>query len=289
MKNWEFRFFLPGEKREDDGKTFGLTASECYPADAAMTVLGEAFGGSYESVLSEPEQYAADAKETIYSAMILFRENVGNEAFIKAFSALFPGVPCAGGTAAQTEEHGPRVLPGEGAVAVLLVGEPTQVFAGNVHEKKGSVTIECDGRYVDRIDGMDAAEWYRRQAARYTDGTVCYEQLTLSEDNGKNVHFTERDGRLYANAALDTEEIELRFSTRKGAQEAANRFANTPKTIVFGCAGVNTLLDERVTIGEGSLIGFLFSEVVTLGGKPAFANLMLSKIVFGGEPKQSQS
>ena len=81
-----------------------------------------------------------------------------------------------------------------------------------------------------------------------------------------------------------------RFSTRKGVrQEAANRFANTPKTIVFGCAGVNTLLDERVTIGEGSLIGFLFSEVVTLGGKPAFANLMLSKIVFGGEPKQSQS
>ena len=120
MKNWEFRFFLPGEKREDDGKTFGLTASECYPADAAMTVLGEAFGGSYESVLSGLERYAADAKETIYSAMILFRENVGNEAFIKAFSALFPGVPCAGGTAAQTEEHGPRVLPGEGEVAVKM-------------------------------------------------------------------------------------------------------------------------------------------------------------------------
>ena len=128
-------------------------------------------------------------------------------------------------------------------------------------------------------------------AARYTDGTACYEQLTLSEDNGKNVHFTERDGRLYANAALDTEDrSNCRFSTRKGVrQEAANRFANTPKTIVFGCAGVNTLLDERVTTGEGSLIGFLFSEVVTLGGKPAFANLMLSKIVFGGEPKQSQS
>ena len=108
-------------------------------------------------------------KKTIYRAVILFRENVAqSEAFIKAFPALFPPcAPCAGGTAAQTERAWAESAAGRtGEVAVMLVGEPTQVFAGNVHEKKGSVMIECDGRYVDRIDGMDAAEWYRRQARR---------------------------------------------------------------------------------------------------------------------------
>lgn len=278
MREWTFRFFLPGEQIEDDGTIFGLTASETYPK-AEMKLKGEVFGGSYYSVLQGLKNFAENAAEKIYGAIILFRENVGNEAFIKDFAVLFPDVPCTGGTAALTAENGPRVLPGDGEVAVMLVGQPAQITACNVHKKIGEVSLSCDGRYVNKIDGMEASDWYQAQAERYTDGTVCYEQLTLSEDNEKNVHFTERDGRLYANAALDTKKIEVRFATHQDVQTAANAFAGTENTIVFGCAGVNTLLDEPVQVAQGSIIGFMFSEVVTMNGKPMFANLMLSKIV----------
>lgn len=280
MKKWTFRFFSPGETVEDDDRTFGLTASEYYPSGGEKKILGEVFAGTYGEVLERLGQYANGHDEKVTSAIILFRENKGNEAFIEKFSELFPGVGCAGGTAAHTDMHGPRILPGDGEVAVMLVGQPSAAQACNVHEKIGYADIECDQRYVDKIDGMCAGEWFQDKAQEYTDGKICYEQLTLSEDSGKNVHFTEKEGRLFANAALDTEKIQVRCASRKGAQEAADQFSSTDDTIVFGCAGVNTLLDSKVSLGEDSLIGFLFSEVVTIGQKPMFANLMLSKIVF---------
>ena len=283
MKKWTFRFFSPGEAVEDDGQTFGLTASEYYPLGNKKKILGEVFAGTYDEVLERLGQYAGAQGAGVSNAVILFRENEGNEAFIQKFSGLFPGIGCAGGTAAHTDTHGPRVLPGDGDVAVMLVGQPSVVQSCNVHEKIGYADIECEQRYVGKIDGMRADEWFREKAQIYTDGKICYEQLTLSEDNGKNVHFTEKDGRLFANAALDTEKIQIRYVSRKDAQKTADRFANTDDTIVFGCAGVNTLLDRRVPLGEDGMIGFLFSEVVTLDRKPMFANLMLSKIVFRDE------
>jgi len=47
----------------------------------------------------------------------------------------------------------------------------------------------------------------------------------------------------------------------------------------FGCAGLRELLDVPLPVAAGTLVGFMFSELVTLVDRPQFGNLMAARLV----------
>ena len=56
-------------------------------------------------------------------------------------------------------------------------------------------------------------------------------------------------------------------------------FCAEPNALVFGCAGLRSLLDAPLPVAPGTLVGFMFGELVTLDGRPQFGNLMAARLV----------
>ena len=48
--------------------------------------------------------------------------------------------------------------------------------------------------------------------------------------------------------------------------------------IAFGCAGLRSLFEAPLPVASGTLVGFMFGELVTLGGCPQFGNLMAARL-----------
>lgn len=283
MKKWNIMFFRPGANVPKKDGVFGIASDGFCPAGGdggfiqyEKPVLGEVYSGSFDETI----QRVRGAQVRPKNVLVFLKTLDGADRFLERLSGVFPDAAFAGGAAAYTEQYRPRIMPDGRDAAVMLVMQDSVVKAANLHTPFRSVRMERSGRDVARVDGTAIDRWYNEMAEQYSGGVVDLEQVTLSDGHGKNVHFSPAGQKMYANAEFETgDTAQVRVLRKDDAPCKMERFAADEGAVVFGCAGLKGLAGKPLKTGAGSIMGFLFGEVVTLA-KPAVANLMMSKIVF---------
>ena len=299
MKTWTPTFWTPGHAPADDGQTFGcashgIAAANLWrgPKEAAAAgwsgkgLRGEVLAGRYDEVLARLGQLAWKPA----AAIVLFAQGVGVEAFLDRWHERFPGVLVAGGGAARGggQARG-ELLPAAADVVVLLIHDGQwRVDTLNVHDRTGqTVEFRADGprtlthlREASASDWLSAADFFRAQQAACGRAAGDCESITFSDVSGRTVHVSFDGERLHTGADLPADgRLVLRTVTRPEVARRLAAFCSEPNALVFGCAGLRGLLDAPLTVGEGTLTGFMFGELVTLDGQPKFGNLMAVRLV----------
>ena len=301
MIPWKFSFWTPGSPPSDDGATFGcashgLAAPGIWSAPedskalfASQSFQGEVIAGNYAEVLER----LADLSYLPKAAIILFSRGAGAEAFLKQWQAGFPSVPVAGGAAASApgEERG-QLLPAAEDVALLLLSKGLWKSESlNVHEASGETWEfqSSDTRTITHLrrstegaweHAWNPAAWEFRNLQHFCGRTAqdC-ESITFSDANGRNLHCSISGTSLQVGADLPADGLLiLRTISPPEVTEKLRQFCAEPNTLVFGCAGLRSLLEVPFEIGSGSLAGFMFGELITLQGEPLFGNLMASRL-----------
>jgi hypothetical protein len=106
-----------------------------------------------------------------------------------------------------------------------------------------------------------------------------FEMVTLCDDTGRNLHFHYENGKLLSGANFpETGKLHLRTITKELAFKRVKNFLKSPDSIVFGCAGILSILPEIPECGKGTIAGFFYGEVITSGSLTSFGNLMMTRI-----------
>jgi len=298
MKDIRFTFWTPGNAPADDGHTFGCAAHGFAragvwqePGEPAAGIWprslpGEAVAGAYEQVWAQLDRIAWRPA----AAVILFSQARGIESFLNRWQARFPGVPVAGGGAALgAGQTVGEILPAAADVAVLLIRDGQwRVDALNVHDRIGRLfAFRADGpRTITHLredkngDWLAAATVFRDLQAGDGRGETDCESLTLCDKAGRNIHCRFDGEVLHTGADLPADgRLECRVVSRAEAAARLAEFCAVPNALVFGCAGLRSLLDAPLPVAPGTLVGFMFGELVTLVGRPQFGNLMAARLV----------
>jgi hypothetical protein len=299
MKTWTLTFWTPGHAPVDDGRTFGCAShgiaaagAWCGPEEAAAAgwsdngLKGEVVAGTYDAVLARLGQFAWKPA----AAIALFAQGGGVEAFLERWHERFPDVPVAGGGAAlgAGQTFG-ELLPAAEDVAVLLIADGVwRVESLNVHDPVGeTVEFRADGpRTITQVRETPADGWQPAAPFFRAWQTACdraagdCESITFSDVSGRNVHVSFDGERLHTGADLPADgRLALRTVSRAEAARRLAAFCAEPNALVFGCAGLRSLFDAPLPIGSGTLVGFMFGELVTRAGRPQFGNLMAARLV----------
>ncbi len=280
----KFTFYNPCAKTDENfgAATFGFAGNEDEKCSLAKTfpcdINGNLLTGSYEEILKN----VPDGK---WQAGIVLLGNAGNEnEFVRALCQKVKA-PLTGGAGAICPQTGESALiTGRGEAAVFLIFDDRydiSVVCENVHyDIISEHTLTFSGRYIDKIDGINAIEWYDEKREEMGIDKTDFEHLTLTDANGVNAHLSIRDGKLFSGRDLD-DTMTLRYLPKEKAQERIEAFYDDKNAIVFGCAGLKGTLSSG--INTESLGLFMFGEVCTLNEQADFGNLMLSKIRFEGK------
>jgi hypothetical protein len=294
---WNVSLWTPGNASADDGQIFGCASHGLAapgqwndPHKACATTLpaqlpGEVFAGRYAAVLDQIRQPSARP----HAAIVLFARPTGMESFLQDWHEIFPGVPVAGGAAARGagQDRG-ELLPAAEDVAVLLITDGVwRAEALNVHDATGiTVEFQADGprtlvqlRRQGDVPWESAAAFFQaRQAERGRAASDC-ESITFCDAVGRNLHASFAGERLQTGADLPAGGcLTLRTVSRADVAARLTRFCSEPDSLIFGCAGLRSLLDDPICVAEGTLAGFMFGELVTLEGCPRFGNLMAARL-----------
>lgn len=293
VRSWRIVYFRNGQIPEDDGVTFGcsvdgIASIEEQAVDQwSIRPRGEVLSGTYAQVLSElsllvQRGFRPDA------AVAYFAKAPGMEDFLRRASMQLPQIPWGGGGAAADPALGTgRLLPTAQDVVLLLVRDGRYRFRNvwsNVHADTGKrVSMRAgDARTIlalrdDRQD-VPALRWYGAQREAFGFPSASYENLALATPEGWNLHASPQgEFALHTGADLPGGgELSVRAVHSVAATAAVAQFCAAEDTLVFGCAGLQSLLQSPVLPGHGSMVGFLHGEVLTVNHGPRFANLMMS-------------
>ncbi len=298
MKNWLLSLWNPGNAPTDDGMIFGgashgFSASGVWSdpqyAGAVFTPQrfpGEVVTGSFTGVLGQLRQLPFVPR----AAVVLFSGGTGAEDFLRQWSGLFPAVPVAGGAVARgpAQARGDLLPAAEDVAVLLLTGGSWRTETLNVHEVIGSAwQFMADGpRTVTHLRRGTEKEWqtaasvFRALQAGYGRDSRDCESITWSDLSGRNLHCAFAGEYLQSGANLPADgQLLLRTVSRAAAAERLSAFCAKPKALVFGCAGLRSLLAAPFATGAETVAGFMFGEIITLGGQPQFGNLMASRLV----------
>ncbi len=272
----------------------GFAAKDVWhePNEAAYAVWpaslsGKLLAGTYAEVL----RAFADLSFNPAAAIVLFAHGAGVEAFLEDFQKQFPGVPVAGGGAALgAGQSAGELLPEAADVAVLLIRDGQwRVDTLNVHDRTGRLfAFRADGpRTITHLredkdgDWLPAATAFRALQVEYRRAEADCESLTLCDANDRNVHCRFDGEVLHTGADLPADaRLELRTVSRADAATRLAAFCAVPNTLVFGCAGLRGLLDASLPVASGTLVGFMFGELVTTADRPQFGNLMAVRLAW---------
>lgn len=294
---WKFSFWTPGNCPEADGATFGcashgLAAPGIWrdplfssSVSAPARFPGEVVAGRYADVLARLGQITL----VPHAAIILFSRGTGVEQFLEQWQKLFPQLPVAGGAAARGagQERG-ELLPAAEDVAVLLLADGSwRAETLNIHDDGPSWTFQAAGpRTITRLRQSSDDAWqpaaavFRTCQAESGRGNADCESITFSDLNGRNLHCSFAGESLQTGADLPADgQLRLCTVPRTLVPEKFRQFCGEPNAVVFGCAGLRSLLDAPIEPGPGSVAGFMFGELVTLAGQPQFGNLMAVRLL----------
>jgi hypothetical protein len=299
---YKIAMWTPGHQPMGAENLFGCSshgfaaANAWHDPDAAgwttwpLPVEGTAVAGTYAEILAK----LGKATGRPQAAIILFAHGSGMEPFLEQWQGMFPGVPVAGGAAARagSASRG-ELLPPAGDAAVLLIHEGTwRAEALNVHEETGpSLEFEADGpRRIARLRmagekaWQPAAAFFQARQAEHGRAAGDCESITFTDTGGRNLHCSFAGSQLQAGANLPAgNRLQLRTVPRAQAAARLAAFCAQPAALVFGCAGLRSLLDAPLPVAEGTLAGFMFGELVALAGRPQFGNLMGARLVRMGD------
>jgi hypothetical protein len=248
--------------------------------------MGEPVSGTYSAVLERLQKISFAPQ----AAIILFSCGTGVEEFLDQWRELFPAIPAVGGAAARTagQERGELLPPAEDVTVLLLADGPWKVETLNVHDAVHSTwEFQAAGpRTISRLRRPGTNEWetaaslFRKFQMQFNRANDDCESVTFSDSNGRNVHCSFAGESLQTGADLPTQgPLLLRTVNRAAVAERLKEFCAVPNALVFGCAGLRSLLDGPFTIAPGSLVGFMFGELMPIAGRPQFCNLMAVRLV----------
>lgn len=288
-------FWTPEHAPADGDGTFGVAAYGYAGADVwqepnepavgiwSMALPGEPVAGTYAAVWEKLERLDWHPA----AAIILFSHARGIEAFLERWNARFPGVPVAGGGAALgVRQAMGELLPAAPDVAVLLIcGGRWRADSLNAHDRTGRICAFRAGgpRTITHLreadDWVPAAAAFRALQADHGRAEADCESLTLCDTGGRNVHCRFDGEVLHTGADLPADgRLECRTVSRTDVATRLAEFCAVPGALVFGCAGLRSLLDTPLQVGPGTLVGFMFGELVTLEGRAQFGNLMAARL-----------
>jgi hypothetical protein len=259
----------------DEGK------SACWDEELNGTILS----GKYDEVLTRLQ--SLDFKPKLCIA--IFARNVGVELFINHFNQLMPDVILAGGVAAIPDiQVSNELVPLSEDIRLLAVSEDRFEFHSlNIYEKTGmeveiKKTSDRDFELLRIIPGgnwLNAVDFYRQQQKMFDIECSNFESLTFSDRNERNLHFSIVGNSMHAGAILPDDNIlHLRLISEKDAEERVADFITDKRSLIFGCAGIRSLIQKPLYTGANSLAGFMFGEIVSQNNKAILGNLMLAKI-----------
>lgn len=274
----------------------GFAAKDVWrePNEAACAVWppllhGKLLAGTYAEVL----RAFADLSFNSAAAIVLFAHGAGVEEFLQDFQKQFPGLPVAGGGAALgAGQNAGELLPAADVAVLLIRDGQWRTDTLNVHDPTGrSFEFRAAGpRTITHLredkggDWLPAAAAFRALQADYGRAASDCESLTLCDAGGRNVHCRFDGDVLHTGADLPADgRLECRVVSRADAAARLAAFAAVPNSLVFGCAGLRGLLDAPLPVAPGTLVGFMFGELVTLAGLPQFGNLMAARLVSASE------
>lgn len=233
--------------------------------------------GKYDQILDQ----VAKCDQKILAAIVLFG-NAGDENQFMLKLQRYVSCPIVGGGAAidgQTGRSG--LITGGGDAAVFLITDERYTYRAVtqcIHDHiLGKVTLKtADPRTILTINGQDAAAFLAAKRRELGLDENDFEHLTISDLRNVNAHLSCIDGVIKSGRDVH-EKMILRYVPHEKVYDAMRAFYEDDNAIVFGCAGLSSLLDKP--LNTKSLGLFLFGEVCTVDGEAEFGNLMLSKLV----------
>jgi len=295
MSNAHFSFWTPGHVPADEGRSFGCAAHgyasagdwrEPQAPGAGLwpaALNAEPVSGTYAAAWERLDRVAWRPA----AALLLFSHAQGIETFLERWNVRFPGVPVAGGGAALgAGQTAGELLPAAPDVAVLLIrGGRWRAETLNVHDRTGRIfEFRAAGpRAIAQLrengEWLPAATVFRALQAAYGRAETDCESLTLCDTAGRNVHCRFDGEFLRTGADLPADgRMECRLVSRADVARRLAEFCAVSGALVFGCAGLRSLLDAPLPVAPGTLAGFMFGELVTVDGRPQFGNLMAARL-----------
>lgn len=251
---------------------------------------GSILSGNYDEVLSGLKSLGYKPKLCI----AFFNKNKGVELFINNYSRIMPDVILAGGVAAIDNGKGQEELNPEEIKILAVSGGNFEFQSINIYKKTG-IEVEIkrtSGRDFDLLriipggSWQNGAELYSRHRKILNIPVNNFESLTFSDRNERNLHFSIAGNLLHSGADLPEDDIlVMRNIIKNKVEEKVSDFISDERSLIFGCAGIRSLIENPLLTGRNSLAGFMFGEIVAFDNKAAFGNLMLTKIKILENPK----
>jgi len=253
----------------------------------AQDVEGILLNGSLDHVRAKIDDVTGDVK----GGIVLFGNCGREETLLEKLDGRFPGKPFVGGSSViGGDGRKGRLLPANGEVSLLLITDDRFELAAqfeNVHQEIVAEADVCgdEPRYIRDVVLQDGSrlslyELLHQIVAEKGVAAGLTERITISALDGRNIHLVP-DGRSYfcgANLPQDRR-ILVRYTDKQNVYTRMRAFYADTNAIIFGCAGLGSMLDENQFLtGSGSIGLFMHGEVAFIGGKAQFANLTLSKI-----------
>ena len=299
-KEYSICFYTPPFNEEAFENTFGcaslgLVSEDEWipPSDGSVKMFckkikGIILNGSLENVTGELN--VIDVQERVKAGIVLFG-NCGQEnEFMCLLRDKYNGVPFVGGSAAIGDDSRiGRLLPSNGQVSVFLITDDRYDFQAdylNTH-KNIIKSFEAEGsepRVLDHIicDGIreEFATFYKKTAEELGISEGITEHIALCDMGERNIHLIHRDGGYMCGTDLPIDrKLTLRFVSTEDVISAMKEFYAVDDSLIFGCAGVKSMIGESVfKTGRNSLGMFMFGEVIPFSNGCDFANLMLTRL-----------
>jgi hypothetical protein len=303
VNSWKICFWTPGNSPKDDGFTFGCashgfcnTNEWADPQDKSMAQWeikprGIVLCGTYAEVTEKIKLLSFKPK----AAIVVFAKSFGMEEFIISCNNILGKIPIVGGCAARAQNQTiGEILPIADEVSALFISEGqfcAQML--NVHKDiLCKVKIQSDSpRNIIKIKQTDDENWeeplsfFDRKRKSKDVNADNFESMTFSNIENCNIHCSQADGVLISGANVpENNELILRYTSREYATTEISSFISSDNALIFGCAGLRTLLNNQIFTGHSSLSGFMFGELVTNENQSFFSNLMMSKLYLKNTP-----
>jgi hypothetical protein len=297
IKEYQISLWNPGSSAVKGPEIFGCSVnglsfgdSWLKPEEDAIAawnnkIPGLVFSGTFKSVLNSLKTLSF----TPVICIALFRHGQGPDLFLKNISLTLPHIPVIGGGAAflQSGSAGELAPDGEDVTLFAVARGNYTIHSLNIYDNTG-ISVEVK-RKTDREfeflrilpDGkwQNAVDYFHKQQEMRDIDRSNFELMTFADSNDRNMHFRTDGHSLISGADLpDDNLLFLKVTSREKAEKKLAGFIAVENALIFGCAGVGSLLSKPVYPANNSLLAFMFGEVFTFLDQPMFGNLMLARL-----------
>ena len=231
-----------------------------------------------------------DCPQNVLAGIVFFGNCGGENAFMDFLCKKFPGVPFAGGSPAIGEDGTTmRILPQRAQVCLLLITDRRYRYCAhtlNVYDEQvaGVRVLGDDPRAIVQVECNGAVlplrELLLREAKQRNITSGLTERFSIADAAGRNIHLIPQGDHFACGADLPADgQVFIRHAENAAVLRKMRDFYAAEDALIFGCAGVKTLIgEEKLTTGRGSVGLFMFGEVVSMNRTSDFAHLMLTRL-----------